>query len=43
MLITLLGIVIDVKPVQLEKALSPMLVTLLGIVTDVKPLQSLKA
>ena len=31
---------IDVRPLQLEKALSPMLVTLLGMVTAVRPLQS---
>jgi len=35
-LITLLGIVIDVKPKQFENADSPMEVTLLGIVIDVK-------
>ena len=42
MLVTLLGMVKDVKLLQLEKAFFPMLVTLLGIATDVKPLQSLK-
>ena len=39
MLVTLLGIVTDVKPLQPSKAELPMLVTLLGMVTDVKPLQ----
>ena len=39
MLVTLSGIVIDVKPVQTENALLPMLVTLLGIVIDIKPVQ----
>ena len=43
MLVTLLGIVTEVKPVQLVKAPSPMLVTLLGIVTEVKLLQPMKA
>ena len=42
MLVTLSGIVMDVKPLQPEKAESPMLVTLSGMVTDVKPLQSQK-
>ena len=37
MLLTLLGIVIDVKPVQPENALSPMLVTPSEIVIEVKP------
>jgi hypothetical protein len=36
MLVTLLGIVIEVREVQLEKALSPMLVTLLGMVMEVR-------
>ena len=36
MLVTLLGIVTEVKLLQQLKAASPMLVTLLGIVTDVK-------
>ena len=36
MLVTLLGIVTEVKEEQLQKAYSPMLVTLLGIVTEVK-------
>ena len=39
MLVTLLGIVTEVKPLQPQKASLPMLVTLLGIVTEVKPLQ----
>jgi hypothetical protein len=43
MLVTLVGIVIFVKPEQLLKALYPMLVTLFGIVIEVKPLQPLKA
>ena len=34
MLVTLLGIVIEVKPVQPQKARFPMLVTLSGINTD---------
>ena len=36
MLVTLLGIVTEVKDLQPEKALSPMLVTLSGIVIEVK-------
>ena len=43
MLVTLLGIVIDVRPEQPEKAKSPMLVTLLGIVMDVRLEQPEKA
>ena len=43
MLVTLLGIVTDVKPEQVLKAPLPMLVTLLGMVIDVKPLQAEKA
>ena len=43
MLVTLLGIVTEVKPLQPEKAEDPMLVTLLGIVTEVKPEQPEKA
>ena len=43
MLVTLLGIVTDVKPEQVLKAPLPMLVTLLGMVIDVKPEQKLKA
>ena len=39
MLVTLLGILTEVKPEQPKKALFPMLVTLLGIVTEVKPEQ----
>ena len=35
--------VIDVKPLQLEKAVAPILVTLLGIVIEVKDEQSEKA
>ena len=43
MLVTLLGIVTDVRPEQPQKALSPMLLTLSGIVTDVSPEQPSKA
>ena len=43
MLVTLLGIVTEVKPEQPKKALLPMLFTLLGIVTEVKALQNQKA
>ena len=43
MLITLLGILTEVKEEQREKARIPMLVTLLGIVTEVKEEQSEKA
>ena len=39
MVVTLLGIVIDVKPLQSKKAPSPMLVTLLGIVIEVRLVQ----
>ena len=39
MLVTLLGIVTEVRPLQPEKAEYPMLVTLLGIVTEVRPKQ----
>ena len=39
MLVTLSGIVIDVKPTQPENAPPPMLVTLSEIVIDVKPAQ----
>ena len=39
MLVTELGMEIDVSPVQPKKAAYPMLVTELGIVTDVSPLQ----
>jgi hypothetical protein len=38
-LVTELGIVIDVKPVQKEKHQRPILVTELGIVIDVMDLQ----
>ena len=37
MLVTLLGIVMEVRPEQLEKAELPMLVTLLGMVIEVSP------
>ena len=39
MLVTLLGMVMEVKPLQPEKAYLLMLVTLLGMVMEVKPLQ----
>ena len=39
MLVTLLGMVMLVRPLQLENAPWPMLVTLLGIVTLVRLLQ----
>jgi hypothetical protein len=39
MLVTLLGIVTLVRPVQPENAYAAMLVTLLGIVTLVRPVQ----
>jgi hypothetical protein len=39
MLVTLSGMVIEVKPVQPEKAEAPILVTLSGIVIEVKPVQ----
>jgi hypothetical protein len=43
MLVTLLGIVIDVRLVQFSNAQEPMLVTLLGIVIDVRLVQPLNA
>ena len=43
MLVTLLGMVMLVRPVHLRKAAYPMLVTLLGIVMLVRPVQSRKA
>ena len=39
MLVTLSGMVTEVKLLQPQKAAPPMLVTLLGMVTDVKLLQ----
>ena len=39
MLVTLSGMVIEIKPLQPENAFSPILVTLSGIVMDVKPVQ----
>ena len=39
MLVTLLGMVIVVKPVQPENAELPILVTPLGMVIEVKPVQ----
>jgi hypothetical protein len=41
MLVTLLGMVTDVSPLQPENAIWSMLVTLLGIFTEVRPLQPL--
>ena len=38
-LVTELGIVTEVKPLQYSKHLSPKLVTELGIVIEVKPVQ----
>ena len=43
MLVTEFGIVTDVKPLQSQKAPSPILVTEFGISTDVKPSQKQKA
>ena len=43
MLVTLSGIVIEVKLLQPEKTYCPMLLTLSGIVIEVKLLQSEKA
>ena len=43
MLVTLLGMVMLVRPVQPTKAPSPMLVTLLGMVMLVRPVQPPKA
>jgi hypothetical protein len=43
MLVTLLGMVTDVRLLQPEKAPDSMLVTLLGMVTDVRLLQPEKA
>ena len=39
MLVTLLGMVTEVRPVQPWNAEPPMLVTLLGMVTEVRPVQ----
>ena len=39
MLVTELGIVTEVRPVQVSNALYSMLVTELGMVTEVRPLQ----
>ena len=39
MLVTLDGMVIEVRPLQLWKVWSPMLVTLSGMVTEVRPEQ----
>ena len=41
--VTLLGIVIEVNPLQLQNAYSPMEVTPVGMVIEVKPLQPLNA
>ena len=43
MLVTLSGMVTDVKPPQPSKAIPPIYVTLSGMVTDVKPVQPRKA
>ena len=43
MLVTLEGMVTEVRPLQSQKALSPMLVTLEGMVTEVRPLHPQKA
>ena len=43
MLVTLLGIVIEVNELQFWKAYSPMLVTLLGILIEVSDVQLPKA
>jgi len=43
MLVTLFGIVIEVRPEQDEKAYMPMLVTLFPMVTEVRPEQDEKA
>ena len=43
MLVTLLGIVIEVSELQPEKTDCPMLVTLLGIVIEVSEVQPRKA
>ena len=43
MLVTLLGMVTEVRPLQPKNASSPMLVTLLGMVMEVRPLQPEKA
>ena len=43
MLVTLLGIAMEVRPEHLWKAHAPILVTLLGIMTEVKLVQSSKA
>ena len=43
MLVTLLGMVTEVRPEQPKKALDPMLVTLSGMVTEVRPEQPQKA
>ena len=43
MLVTELGIVIDVRPEQPEKALPPMLVTELGMSIEVRPVHPWKA
>ena len=43
MVVTLLGIVTEVKPLQLSKASLPIEVTLLGMGTEVRPLHPEKA
>jgi len=39
MVVTLLGMVMVVRPLQYAKALTLMVVTLLGMVTEVRPVQ----
>jgi hypothetical protein len=43
MLVTLFGMVMEVRPVQDSNAELPMLVTLLGMVMEVRPVQQLNA
>ena len=43
MVVTLLGMEMEVRAVQSVKALLPMEVTLLGIIIEVKPIQNEKA
>jgi hypothetical protein len=41
--VTLLGMVIEIEPVQYQKAASPIVVTLFGMVNEVKPWQPMNA
>ena len=43
MLVTLSGMVMEVRPVHLEKASSPIVVTLSGMAMEVRPVQPEKA